>query len=46
MPDVNRNKYTVVTPILMDDRRYEPGETIELTKKQAAEIGREVRKQD
>jgi hypothetical protein len=36
--------YTVATPIVLDETRYEAGETIELTAEEAAEIGAEVRK--
>jgi hypothetical protein len=40
------SEYTVVTPILLDGDRYEPGDSILLTDDQAKEIGREVTKKE
>jgi hypothetical protein len=38
-----KSDYTVVTPIVLDEQRYEPGETVQLTAEQAEEIGKEVK---
>jgi hypothetical protein len=42
--DGEKFDYTVVTPVVLDEQRYEPGETIQLTAEQAEEIGHEVKK--
>jgi hypothetical protein len=39
-----KSEYTVVTPVVLDESKYEPGDSIQLTAAQAEELGREVKK--